>query len=332
MPNPAAPRLAPSRRTVLGTAGLLGLGTLLAACGSPGVPEASGGSLKVVTSTGVWADIARRVAGGRADVVALIPEAQDPHSYEPSAKDRLTVSRADLILANGGGYDAFLTTLAKAGGKEGAVLDATAASGLPGAKEAAEHAEGHDHAEGEPHSHEDGSFNEHIWYSVSAVTSVARALAARLGEADPEHREDYEGRLRELEADLGKIEERIAALRPTAKGARVMVTEPAPQYLMQDLGCVDATDPKLVAAVESETDIPATVLASAKTALGAKRVQLLAFNSHTASPQTQQLADAARSAGVPVVSVAETMPGDTTYTAWMTGILESIAAGLRRGR
>ena len=36
---------------------------------------------------------------------------QDPHDFQADARDRLAVSRARLVVVNGGGYDDFLTQL-----------------------------------------------------------------------------------------------------------------------------------------------------------------------------------------------------------------------------
>src|ERR671913_568416 len=49
----------------------------------------------------------------------------DPHSFEPSARDQLTVQRADLILENGGGYDAFIDALIEASGSGAPVITAS---------------------------------------------------------------------------------------------------------------------------------------------------------------------------------------------------------------
>ncbi|WP_158539328.1 metal ABC transporter solute-binding protein, Zn/Mn family [Renibacterium salmoninarum] len=56
--------------------------------------------LKVVTTTGIIADLTRNVAGDRANVLALVPEGADPHSYEPSLRDVRNIAYADLAFTN----------------------------------------------------------------------------------------------------------------------------------------------------------------------------------------------------------------------------------------
>ena len=94
-------------------AALAGLGFLLAGC-SPEPAKEPGAAQKVgvVASTNVYGDIARTIGGDQVQVTAIINKtSQDPHSYEATAQDRLAVSKAKLVIANGGGYDDFLTTL-----------------------------------------------------------------------------------------------------------------------------------------------------------------------------------------------------------------------------
>src|SRR5687768_10182638 len=123
----------------------------LAACGSesdsdsPG--DASGGGVTVVASTNVWGDVAAEVGGDLVEVTSVITDSsQDPHEFEADADTLLTVSRADLIVANGGGYDDFVGTMVSSSESDAPVVDALEASGLED-----------DAPEGE-------EVNEHVWY------------------------------------------------------------------------------------------------------------------------------------------------------------------------
>ncbi len=84
----------------------------VAASGCSVATSAADGRVQVVTSTDVYASIVRAVVGSRVDVTALIDSpAQDPHSFEASARDQLAIARADVVVENGGGYDDFMNTL-----------------------------------------------------------------------------------------------------------------------------------------------------------------------------------------------------------------------------
>ncbi|WP_449280669.1 anchored repeat ABC transporter, substrate-binding protein [Leucobacter sp.] len=56
--------------------------------------------VRVVTTTGILADLVRNVAGDRAEVVSLVPEGGDPHSYEPSLRDVRNIVYADAAFSN----------------------------------------------------------------------------------------------------------------------------------------------------------------------------------------------------------------------------------------
>lgn len=75
---------------------------LLAGCAHASAqPRATAAErLSVITTTGVIADLARNVAGERAEVRALVPEGGDPHSYEPTLRDVRDIVYADLAFTN----------------------------------------------------------------------------------------------------------------------------------------------------------------------------------------------------------------------------------------
>ena len=86
----------------------------LAACsdGSTGTTaaETPAGGSTVVATTSIWADITSRVLCGE-PVDAVIPPGADPHTFEPSLRDRERLGAAELVVANGGGLEESLTDL-----------------------------------------------------------------------------------------------------------------------------------------------------------------------------------------------------------------------------
>jgi zinc/manganese transport system substrate-binding protein len=309
-----------SRRSFATLASGGALAFLLTACstgnransGGAGSSGSSGGRLSIITSTVVYAELARVIAGDRAGVSAIIPANQDPHSYESAAKDKLAVNRADIVIVNGGGYDQFLSDLAQETGKKNALVDVSAVAQLA------------------PPAGSDA--NEHFWYSFTAMKKAGAALEQVLSSQDSAHAKDYAARRAQWDATMDSLSSRVNELRPLVQGKAVIMTEPVPGYLFDAIGLKDATDPRLTSAVENDTDIPPLVLADARAAIRATSIALLAFNSQTASPQTQQLVSEANSAGVPVVSLTETMPAGQDYTTWMTSNLESVEKALKNAQ
>ena len=55
----------------------------------------------VVTTTTIIADVARNIAGDRADIIALMPPNADVHAFNPAPRDLIPLDEADLVLING---------------------------------------------------------------------------------------------------------------------------------------------------------------------------------------------------------------------------------------
>ncbi len=102
--------------------GLLVLVALLslsaAACGGDGP---SGDRPLVVATHSLLGDLATNVFGDEAEVEVVMPAGTDPHEFEPSAAQVAMLSEADLVVANGLGFEAGLTD----------ALDAAAGDGVP---------------------------------------------------------------------------------------------------------------------------------------------------------------------------------------------------------
>lgn len=135
----------------------LAAGSLVALAGCGGSDNSAEGSnedFTVVTSTNVYADIVKNVAGDAAEVTPVIDDpTQDPHDYEATAQDQLKLSKADMVVVNGGGYDAFMTTMLEAADHKPTVVDTVAISGLPGSEGVANEPHDHDHGDEDGHDH-----------------------------------------------------------------------------------------------------------------------------------------------------------------------------------
>lgn len=307
-------------------------GLALAGC-APAQTDAAD-ALTIVASTNVYGDIAASIAGDRATVTSIITgTAQDPHSYEATARDQLALSRADLIIENGGGFDPFIDTLLAGLDSSAPVLTATEISGLFD-----EHGHGdaddHDHsAESEtPHDHEghdhsDG-VNEHVWYSFEAMDALAAEIAHTLEEIDPDGADEYAANYAEFSAEIGGLLDRAHEIGAAHAGAAVAVTEAAPLLLFNEIGLVNETPAEFSTAVENGTDVAPAVLLQMRSLIESGEVALLAYNEQTSGVETEQLVSLARDSGVAVVAIAETIPDGLNYVSWMDENLENIEAAL----
>lgn len=340
----------------------------LAGCASASGAEQAGAGdeLSIVASTSVYGQIAGEIAGDAASVTSIIDSSvNDPHSYEASARDRLAVSRADVVIVNGGGYDAFMQSLlADDESPERTVLDVSQISGLlpddqhehaadehsADEHSADEHAaDDHatdDHAaedhtsdehadevtedahadDAHDHDHIEG-FNEHLWYDFETMRHLAEAIEAELSERSPEHATQFAANADAFDADLGALEARADSIADVFAGTSVAITEPVPLYLLDAAGLHNETPAAFSEAIEEGDDVAPRAL---QEVLGIIEmpVALLAYNAQTASPQTELVREAALAASVPVVDFAETLPERTSYISWMDDNVSALEAAL----
>lgn len=307
--------------------------TETAAPGTTGATGATDDAVTVVASTNVYGAIARAVGGDGVTVESIITDpSADPHSYESTPADAATVAGGDLVILNGGGYDAFMPQLIEAAGSQPAVVDVTELSGLQEAVEAEEAASDAAPAEAEAHSdeagHSDhGAFNEHVWYSLPTVTELADRIATELGAIDAANADTYTANAETFASGVSDLQERVAGL--GAGGGNVAVTEPIPFYLIETAGLTDVTPPEFTEAVEEDTDPPAAVVAETLALFTPGNVRALIVNAQTQTPTTDQVRSTAEGAGVPVVEMSETLPeGTDDYLDWMNTQVEALTAAL----
>ncbi len=303
---------------------------VLAGCAATPAPE-DDGRLQVVASTNVYGDIASAIGGDLVNVTSIITGAnQDPHSYEASARDQLAISEADLVILNGGGYDTFMETLVDASGTTAPVITAVDVSGLLEDSADDDHAEedsaeeeddhdGHDHIEG---------FNEHVWYDFHAMEDVAEEIADQLSALDSANAATFEANADAFTAEVEALEARADELHTTLEGQGAAMTEPVPGYLLAAVGLENVTPEAFTEAIEEGADVPPLALQHTLDLFTGPSVVVLAYNSQTASPETERVREAAEAAGVPVLDFTETLPDGQTYVSWMTANLDSIAAAL----
>lgn len=125
---------------------------------------------KVVATFSILEDLVEQVGGERVEVSSLIPRGADPHTWEPTPRDARLVAQADLLVANGGGFDDWLFRLMENAAKADTPL-VIASQGL----EQVEH--NHDDNHGHAHHH-DG--DPHFWLSVPNAISYVQQITSAL--------------------------------------------------------------------------------------------------------------------------------------------------------
>lgn len=286
----------------------------LAGCSasSPAASSSDGGKIRIVASTDVYGDIAKQIGGSRVTVDSIINDpSQDPHSYEADAQVQLALSKADIIIENGGGYDSFVDTLLKGANNPGSTLFTVAK------------------VSGRDLSPTTGEFNEHLWFDFPTITKLADLLAARFTKLDASGAATFSANAKRFDAAIAVLVSDEAALKAAHAGEGAAITEPVPLYLLDAAGLVDKTPVTFSRAIEQGTDVPPLVLRQTLALFTDHAVKLLAYNEQTSGPETAQVLAAAKAAGIPVVAVRETLPAGKDYLHWMTDVLAALKTALK---
>ena len=280
-----------------------------AASGDPASGSTSG-RIDVVASTDVWGDVAKQIGGDKVEVTSIIDDPdKDPHEYQVSGQNQLALSKAEIVVVNGGGYDDFVDEMLASLRTKPVVLNAADLSGY------------------DQHP-SDGEFNEHLWYDFRTVDKVAQRLATAYAKARPADRSTFEANAKRFEASVSALQATEARLKRQYAGKGVAITEPVPLYMLNAIGLVNKTPKKFSEAIENDTDVAPSVLQQTLDLFSSRSVALLAYNDQTAGAQTQKVVDAAKANDVPLVPVAETLPAGKTYLTWMRANLDAIGAAL----
>ncbi len=300
-------------------------------------PSDDDGRLQVVASTNVYGDIATTIGGDLISVTSIIDSAaQDPHAYEATARDQLTVSRADLVIENGGGYDAFVDDLLT--DDSAPVIVAAELSPAWPTDAEGDHAE-EDHAEDdhadEDHSHDHDhdhdhveGFNEHVWYDPTTMDALAQAIGDELSELDPDNAAAYSDGVAEFRAGIADIQSVLDGIAASSGGTEIFVTEPVPLYLTEAAGLVNESPAAFTEAVEEGQDVPPATLLEAQELIDSGHIAVLIANVQTGGAETTAVIEYADAADVPVIEFSELVPDGSDYLAWMQQNADDLAATL----
>ncbi|MEY3129092.1 MAG: hypothetical protein RL405_412 [Actinomycetota bacterium] len=274
----------------------------------------------IVATTNVWANVAEQIAGDNFVVTALIADpAQDPHSFEASARDQLAVSESSIFIINGGGYDEFAEVLATAA-KVVPFNVYELHEGEHGAEHSEEHTEEGDHSGEDEHAH-DGS--DHTWYDLHVAELTAELLAAKMSELQPENAEEFTANAQSFAADIAALEERISAF-----GVNLSYFEahPLATLLFNELGFTNLTPEGFAEAEEAGLEPSVKIMSDATALIEQKKISFLAVNRQVTSASLEKLKTLAEENGIAVLTFDELLAEGQSYQDWFAALLTELEA------
>ncbi|HEX7057318.1 MAG TPA: zinc ABC transporter substrate-binding protein [Bacilli bacterium] len=204
-------------------AGLLLFMLALSGCGDNRI-QIEQGKINVVASFFPLADLAEKIGGDRVHVINLVPAGVEPHEWTPKSKELSAISRAEVFVYNGAGFEGWTEKLLKksGGGQKQVVVEAS--KGIPLVYTRAKA--------------DERSVDPHVWTSPKSALQIAANIYAGLIQADPEHRGTYDAHYRELTKKLRDLDEayRTELDKRKLKRREIVVAHQSFAYLCRDYG------------------------------------------------------------------------------------------------
>ncbi|WP_288541228.1 zinc ABC transporter substrate-binding protein [uncultured Bifidobacterium sp.] len=291
------------RITRIAIAALASVGMLasVAACGSGRSSSEKSGTIEVVASVNQWGTVAKTLGGDNVNVTSIINSTNvDAHDYEPTTSDIAKLQKAQVIIVNGAGYDAWAVKAAQSA--KATVVNAAEVGGV-----------------------KDGD-NPHVWFSADVRKAMAQAITDAYAKADSAKKSDFDKLNDQWMTEEGNVEGKIAEVKQKSDGLAYTATESVASYLAEDMGLADATPSGYAQATANESEPTPTDIKQFTDALKSGEIKLLIVNTQEESELTGKITDAAKSANVPMVNLTEQMPEQyDSLTAWMESLVDAFS-------
>lgn len=282
----------------------VGMLASVAACGSGQSTSEKNGTIEVAASVNQWGTVAKALGGDNVNVASIINSTNvDAHDYEPTTSDIAKLQKAQVIIVNGAGYDAWAVKATQTA--NATIVNAAEIGGV-----------------------NDGE-NPHVWFSADVRKAVAQAITEAYEQADAAKKNDFDKMNDQWTAEENNVESKIAEVKQKTDGLAYAATESVASYLAEDMGLADATPSGYARATANESEPTPTDIKQFTDALKAGEIKLLVVNTQEESELTGKITDAAKSVEVPMVELTEQMPEQyDSLTAWMEGLVDAFSQAI----
>jgi zinc/manganese transport system substrate-binding protein len=293
-------------KTVLSLVCLTGL---LPACSSS-EPETSARPNIVVTYS-VLGSVVLDLVGDAADVTILIPDGQDPHDFQPSARDIETINNADIVVSNGLDFEEGLEDVLASAIESGVSVYMVGENIT--VREPDE-----DHAEEEGHAH--GAGDPHLWLSPLSFTQALPSLTAAINKATGLSIDETTSmnQLAQLDNEINEVVGSISSC--------VMVSgHDEMGYFADRYGCTVIG--AIIPSFSTTSEATAKQIADLKVLATSNNVKAVFTGLGTPSEVSEQLAS---ELGIAAVSLStHYLNGAANYREFMLNLANQIAEALR---
>ena len=170
------------------------------------------GKLKVVATLFPHYDFARTIGGDRANVIKLLPNVGESHTYDPSVKDIAEISTADIFLYTGEHMEAWAGEIIESLDSDNVcVVDLSKGIELMSINEE----DSHNHTKEDSHSHD---FDAHIWTSPTNAEIMVDTILEAFCAADSENEDYYRHNADALKKELRELDNTLTELSASYDG------------------------------------------------------------------------------------------------------------------
>lgn len=259
----------------------------------------------IVAAENMYGDIAKQIGEVHVDVTTILSNPdQDPHSFELTPSVGYALTKAQLVIINGVGYDAWADRLLshQTQNRPKIIL----AQDILGKKM---------------------GDNPHLWYDIDGMQKLSQYLAKQYIDLMPENRNLFEANLAQFSNQLTKIKKRIETIKSQHLGLFVAATEPVCGIMAEKLG-FEMGEQNFQWVIMNGGEPSPRQVAQFEDDLRQKKIKLLFYNAQVITPETDRLKQIANQANIPIIGVSETMPEGMSYQQWMNDTLSKIEAAL----
>ena len=254
----------------------------------------------ITTTVNTYNEPVKSIVGNRFKVESIIKSVNvDPHSFSPSTNNSKQIADSKLIVANGLGYDDWVNKMVAANSQQKNLIDFGNVLKL-----------------------KNGS-NEHIWFSISNMKKLSKAIYDHMARVDVNSKNYYYGNYKKYLNKLNQLSDREKSIKKYSQGKEVLVTEPLPDYLLKDLG-VKVVDNHFALAIEENTDPSIKDVNNMEKGMKNHDVDFIVVNKQVTSSIITKMVNTAKQNHIPIVYLTETLPTDLGYYDWMSGNLNQI--------
>ncbi|NGX58615.1 MAG: High-affinity zinc uptake system binding-protein ZnuA [Chlamydiae bacterium] len=207
---------------------LFGAITLYGVSESEGLPGDTR-TQNVLVSINPYKNIVNRIAGDTVKVVVLVPSGANMHTFEPTPKQVMQVSKADLWFRMGEQFeDKALPSLQSYNNKL-KVVDLRDGVDLICSPS----------QESCPHCRE--GCDLHFWLNPLIMKQQAKKITQNLIKLYPEHAEKYEENLKKFTVEMDQLDDEIRTFLGPLKDRTIFVSHPAYAYFAKEYDLVQYT-------------------------------------------------------------------------------------------